>query len=84
MWDLPMCMVVYGWFLYDGGNETCVDDTFMCMDEKVEWMRFLCVWLLCIEYVYDCIYVWLYVWLYICVIFQFKTGVKLKWGCLKS
>jgi hypothetical protein len=37
------------------------------MDGSVEWMR-----LLCITIVYDCIC--------ICVIFQFKTSVKLKRG----
>jgi hypothetical protein len=42
-----------------------MDDTFMCMDESVEWMRLLCIIM--------CIY----------VIFQFKTGVKLKWGCVE-
>jgi hypothetical protein len=40
------------------------------MDESVEWMR-----LLCMTVVYD--------YICICVIFQFKTGVKLKWGCVE-
>jgi hypothetical protein len=39
----------------------------MCMDERVKWMRFLCM----IVYMYD--------YVYICLIFQFKIGVKLKW-----
>jgi hypothetical protein len=47
-------------------------------DGRVEWMRFL----------YMIVVYWLCVRLYICmimciyVIFQFKTGVKLKWGCV--
>jgi hypothetical protein len=37
------------------------------MDESVEWMRFLCMT------IYMCV----------CVIFQFKTGVTLKRGCVE-
>jgi hypothetical protein len=46
------------------------------MDESVEWMR-----LLCMIVVYDCVYI--YVCVCIGMIFQFKTGVKLKWGCVE-
>jgi hypothetical protein len=48
------------------------------MDESVEWMR-----LLCMIVVYDCIYIYVCVCIGIGMIFQFKTGVKLKSRCVE-
>jgi hypothetical protein len=49
------------------GCETCMDEIFMCMDVRLEWMRFLYV------YGYETCTI------YMCVL---KTGVKLKIGTL--
>jgi hypothetical protein len=42
----------------------------MCMDGRVEWMRFLCI-IVVYDYIYICMI------MCVCLIF-FKTGVKLK------
>jgi hypothetical protein len=67
---MTLLMCTYGWHL-------CV----------CEWMRLMCMGYQCWMdeiIVYDC-YVWLYICIIMCrcVIFQFKTGVKLKWGCVE-
>jgi hypothetical protein len=60
----------------------CMDDTFMCMDKI--WMdeTYVYGWESWMDeiFLYDCC-VWLYICIIMCiyVIFQFKTGVKLKW-----
>jgi hypothetical protein len=65
-----------------------MDDTFMdemmCMDDTyVTWMEMR---IMCMDEIiaYDCC-VWLYIStiMCICVIFQFKTDVKLKYGCVE-
>jgi hypothetical protein len=44
-----VCMVVFmddSYMLMEmrhNGCETCMDEIFVCMDVRVEWMRFLCV-----------------------------------------
>jgi hypothetical protein len=52
---------------YVNGCDLC-----LC-DAGVEWMRLLCM----------TVYIYIYIITCICVIFQFKIGVKLKWGCVE-